>query len=104
MLAGGFGGIAGWTSTYPIDVVKTVIQADSRLTSGPCKAMPMWQCLKDHYTGVHGYGTTSLFRGFWATVLRAFPTNVAILSTWHITMDWFRKSGFLMESGGADAV
>lgn len=25
MLAGGLGGIAGWTSTYPIDVVKTVI-------------------------------------------------------------------------------
>lgn len=61
----------------------------------------MWQCLKDHYNGVHGNGTASLFRGFWATVFRAFPTNVAILSTWHITMDWFRKSGLLMESGDA---
>jgi solute carrier family 25 carnitine/acylcarnitine transporter 20/29 len=87
MLAGGLGGIVGWASTYPIDVVKTMVQDD---VSG--RRMPLWHTLITLYRqqGIHSW-----FRGFIATVLRAFPTNVAILSTWHLSMMQFRQMGLL---------
>ena len=91
MLAGGLSGIAGWASTYPFDVVKTVIQNDPNITRPHSKAIPTFKCFANHLNGVYGNNVSSLFRGFWATVLRAFPTNVAILSTWHLTMEWFRR-------------
>ncbi|KAI3635244.1 hypothetical protein MIR68_006810 [Amoeboaphelidium protococcarum] len=101
MLAGGLGGIIGWASTYPADVVKTIIQTDPNLTQKNSKPIQISDCLKGHLDGRYGNGVQSLFKGLWATILRAFPTNVAILSTYHVTMEYFRKSG-LMQNNSED--
>lgn len=94
MLAGGLGGIVGWTSTYPIDVVKTMIQADEKaFNKKPVLKPPgVWTLLFRIY---REQGIRSWFHGITATVLRAFPTNVAILSTWHMTMLYFRQLGWI---------
>lgn len=88
MLAGGLGGIVGWASTYPIDVVKTIIQSDP--PPGEKKVPSIGSTLRQIH---QEQGLRSLFRGFAATVIRAFPTNVAILSTFHMTMLYFRQLG-----------
>ena len=89
MLAGGLSGIAAWMSTYPIDVVKTRIQAQPLLPSGsgasPAINLSTWGWLKRI---VREEGLAGLFRGTTATVIRAFPTNAVIFSTYALTMRW----------------
>lgn len=87
MLAGGLGGIVGWSVTYPFDVAKTIIQSDTR-TNAP--HIRWWTCMRDLF---QQRGIKALFNGFGATVIRAFPTNVAILGTFHVTMSYFRRFG-----------
>lgn len=87
MLAGGLSGIAAWMSTYPIDVVKTRIQAQPLLPGSSTQAVHL-------STGgwlrkiVREEGLAGLFRGTTATVVRAFPTNAVIFSTYALTMRW----------------
>lgn len=76
LLAGGLAGSASWVISYPIDVIKSRIQAEN----------------SNHYTGaldclkksVRAEGYTCLFRGLNSTILRAFPTNAATFGvvTW----------------------
>lgn len=63
--AGGFAGIISWIFTYPIDVVKSRLQADNfGLNSKYANAM---QCLK---SSVATDGVIGLFRGLGSTVIR----------------------------------
>lgn len=71
----------GWVSTYPVDVAKTVIQ------SSTCN-QTIYGTLNTIY---RESGTSGWFRGLNATILRAFPTNVAILGTYHLTMSYLHK-------------
>ncbi|XP_054005038.1 mitochondrial basic amino acids transporter-like isoform X1 [Hylaeus anthracinus] len=66
LLAGGLAGSASWMITYPLDVVKSRIQADSKRYAG------MLDCLKQ---SVKAEGYSCLYRGLGSTILRAFPTN-----------------------------
>eukprot|EP00158_Paraphelidium_tribonemae_P002048 Partr_v1_DN25071_c0_g1_i1_m50912 putative carrier protein len=92
MLAGGLGGVVGWGSTYPFDVVKTVIQSDTNIVMPKNRPMSTWECLRMMY---REQGIRSLFRGFGATIVRAFPTNVAILTTWQMCMTAFEEAGWI---------
>jgi solute carrier family 25 carnitine/acylcarnitine transporter 20/29 len=87
MYTGGLGGIIGWASTYPIDVVKTIIQSDNAKRS-----MTMVDCFKRIF---QSSGVMGMFNGLYATILRAFPTNVAILGTFHLSMMEMRKLGLI---------
>lgn len=73
--------------------MKTIIQDDPNLTSHS-KLSTGSKVFKD-LVFKPGADTSVLFRGFFATILRAFPTNVAILGTWHFTMMYFRKYGLI---------
>lgn len=68
VFAGGVAGMVYHTSTYPIDVAKTRLQTQS-------DTMPMyrglWDCIKALYR------SNSLFRGFWPTAIRSFPSYAA---------------------------
>jgi solute carrier family 25 carnitine/acylcarnitine transporter 20/29 len=86
MLAGGFSGIAAWMSTYPMDVVKTRIQAGS-LFNGEKTSMA--SCFKNI---IKNEGIPGLFRGTTATIIRAFPTNAVIFSTYALTMRWLDRA------------
>lgn len=69
LLAGGMAGISAWVSTYPIDVIKSRIQAD--MTN---KYSGFWDCCRKSYQEM---GVSVFTRGLGSTVIRAFPVNAA---------------------------
>lgn len=76
ILAGGAAGSIAWAIIYPIDLVKSRIQA-----------LPL-DCSKSDRSIMHigktivkESGWKALYRGFGITVLRAFPVNAVILTT-----------------------
>lgn len=80
----GFGAAAGalfWATTYPFDVVKSVMQSD-RLRD-PQHGNNVWQVTKALYK--EG-GTRVFVKGFTPTMLRALPVNGATFATFEIAM------------------
>jgi len=81
LLAGGFAGVASWVISYPVDVVKSRIQAESsNRYSG------ILDCLKK---SVRAEGYKCLFRGLNTTILRAFPTNATTFAVYTWTFQLF---------------
>ncbi|KJE97973.1 carnitine/acylcarnitine carrier protein [Capsaspora owczarzaki ATCC 30864] len=80
MLAGGASGMAGWLSTYPTDVVKSRMQADS-MTNPQYRGFV--DCVVKSYRA-EGLGV--FFRGFNATMVRAFPTNASTFVVYTMCM------------------
>lgn len=72
IMAGGLAGVLSWVVVYPVDVLKSRLQADGignqRLYNGLC------DCMKKSLIS-EGYKV--MFRGLNSTVVRAFPTNAA---------------------------
>jgi len=72
LFGGGTAGVLSWLATYPQDVIKTRLQADSfgasRMYKGPLHCLEL---------GLKEEGSRFLFRGIGTTVIRAFPTNAA---------------------------
>ncbi|XP_058809483.1 mitochondrial basic amino acids transporter [Phymastichus coffea] len=80
LVAGGLAGTASWVMSYPIDVVKSRLQADvDKKYSGAV------DCLR---SSVRSEGYSCLFRGLNSTIIRAFPTNAATFAvvTWTIRL------------------
>ncbi|KAK0082466.1 hypothetical protein PV325_010349 [Microctonus aethiopoides] len=69
LLAGGLSGIVSWVFTYPIDVIKSRLQADKN-----SRYVGAIDCLKK---SLNEEGVGCLFKGLNSTILRAFPTNAA---------------------------
>ncbi|OXU26940.1 hypothetical protein TSAR_013830, partial [Trichomalopsis sarcophagae] len=76
LLAGGLAGTASWVVSYPLDVVKSRLQADTT-----AKYNGALDCFRKSVRN-EGYGC--LFRGLNSTIIRAFPTNAATFAvvTW----------------------
>lgn len=79
LLAGGLSGICSWVFTYPIDVVKTRLQADGE--SGERMYKNALDCCVKCY---RNEGVNVFTRGLLSTIVRAFPTNAAtfIVVSW----------------------
>ena len=83
LFAGGMAGICAWVVTYPIDVMKSKIQAD----------------MKNQYKGfadccIQSYrinGMRAFTTGFCSTVLRAFPTNAATFATVSLVLRYMKN-------------
>ena len=75
LLAGGMAGSTSWVVSYPVDVIKSRIQADSHRYAG------MLDCLRQ---SVRAEGYSCLYRGLNSTIIRAFPTNAVTFTvvTW----------------------
>lgn len=71
LLAGGLAGIASWTFTIPVDVVKSRIQVDGMLASEQ-KYNGIIDCVRKSY---QEEGLAFFSRGFASTLLRSFPMN-----------------------------
>lgn len=80
LLAGGSAGTASWLISYPIDVVKSRLQADVDK-----KYNGAMDCFRK---SVQAEGYSCLFRGINSTIIRAFPTNAATFAvvTWTIRL------------------
>jgi solute carrier family 25 carnitine/acylcarnitine transporter 20/29 len=80
IFAGGVAGMAYHGSTYPFDVVKTMIQTQ------PDKA-PVYRGTIDCFRKLYAAeGTSAFVRGFWPTVVRSFPANAVGFLVYELTM------------------
>lgn len=88
MMAGGLSGITGWLSTYPMDVIKTKIQAQELDNHKP----PLYKGTMDCFLkSIKNEGWKIMFRGLTATMIRAFPTNAVIFYAYAITLNLLEK-------------
>jgi len=70
---GGFSSWISWTLIYPIDIVKTRLQADAL-----CPSRRRYETFRDCAERlVRAEGVRGLFRGLGPCLLRAFPANAA---------------------------
>jgi len=76
VFTGGTAGILSWAVVYPIDIVKSRIQADGMKPHG--RYASYHDCCVQ---GMREQGAKFLTVGFSATMVRAFPVNAAILCT-----------------------
>lgn len=83
--AGGFAGALSWVVTYPIDMIKSRLQADG--IGGVNKYRGILHCLK---TSMATEGSSVLFRGLNSALIRAFPTNAATFAVVTWTMKAFQ--------------
>ncbi|XP_057967026.1 mitochondrial arginine transporter BAC2 [Malania oleifera] len=81
LIAGGLAGVASWVSCYPVDVIKTRLQAQSG--SSPPKYSGIFDCLRK---SVREEGYSVLWRGLGTAVSRAFVVNGAIFAAYEITL------------------
>jgi solute carrier family 25 carnitine/acylcarnitine transporter 20/29 len=80
MLSGGLAGIAYWTVIYPVDTIKSRVQAD-------CVFQPKYKngfdCL---IKTLKNDGFRQLYKGYITCILRAFPFNVALVLGFEFAM------------------
>ncbi|XP_061901139.1 mitochondrial basic amino acids transporter-like [Entelurus aequoreus] len=76
LFAGGMAGIASWLSTYPVDVIKSRLQADG--VGGVNQYSSIADCVRQ---SVRTEGYMVFTRGLTSTLLRAFPVNAATFAT-----------------------
>ncbi|KAL2462684.1 Mitochondrial arginine transporter BAC2 [Forsythia ovata] len=81
LTAGGLAGVASWICCYPLDVIKTRIQAQS-YSSQP-KSMGIGECFR---RSVKEEGYSFLWRGLGTTVARAFIVNGVIFTAYETAL------------------
>ncbi|KAK4428092.1 Mitochondrial arginine transporter BAC2 [Sesamum alatum] len=80
LLAGGLAGVTSWIFCYPLDVLKTRIQAQAQSHSGYCGIL-------DCYTKcVTKEGYNVLWRGLGTAVARAFLVNGAVFTAYETAL------------------
>ena len=87
LFTGGIAGMLSWAGLYPIDVVKTRVQAEGFQPHGRYSSYMDCAMVSFKEEGYHW-----MTRGFGATMLRAFPVNAAILSTVTLILRYTRKT------------
>jgi len=83
-----YGGLAGlflWIGTFPIDVIKSCLQADD-FVERKYKSIP--ECIKQLY-GKGGIG--GFFNGITPCLIRAPPINAATFLTFELVQQFFRN-------------
>lgn len=93
LTAGGCAGMASWLACYPIDVVKTHMQADA--LGKEAKYNGFLDCARK---GFKSDGLPYFFRGLNSTLIRAFPMNAACF----LVVSWVLD--FCNAKGGMDSI
>ena len=89
LMAGGLAGVASWVCCYPLDVVKTRLQAQS--PSCPQKYSGIVDCF---VKSVKEEGQRVLWRGLGTAVSRAFVVNGAVFAAYEIALRYlFNNNG-----------
>ncbi|KAI8639388.1 hypothetical protein BD408DRAFT_371879 [Parasitella parasitica] len=87
MMSGAMGGVSYWVCSYPLDVVKSVVQNQAE----PPKGLYITHVLKQIYKRD---GLGGLFRGFTPTVLRSVPAAGATFTAYELSMRAFQANGW----------
>ncbi|XP_051908438.1 mitochondrial basic amino acids transporter-like isoform X3 [Hippocampus zosterae] len=88
LFAGGLAGMASWLSTYPVDVIKSRLQADG--VGGVNRYAGIADCVRQ---SVRKEGYLVFTRGLTSTLLRAFPVNAATFATVALVLMYARGPG-----------
>ncbi len=80
MTCGAFGGYCLWAVAFPLDVIKSKMQADG-WTAASRQYPNAWQCAKTVYCAE---GLRGFYRGFWPCMLRCAPVNAATFLTFDL--------------------
>ncbi|XP_025046994.1 mitochondrial basic amino acids transporter isoform X2 [Alligator sinensis] len=99
LLAGGMSGIVSWLSTYPVDVIKSRLQADG--VGGVAQYKGILDCIRKSY---HDEGWRVFTRGLTSTLLRAFPVNAATFATVTVFLMYMRSEENLRECEPGPAI
>lgn len=83
LTAGGLAGVASWLCCYPLDVVKTRLQAQTPSSSSPLKYKGILDCFR---RSVKEEGYCVLWRGLGTAVARAFVVNGAVFAAYEIAL------------------
>ncbi|XP_067335648.1 mitochondrial basic amino acids transporter isoform X3 [Channa argus] len=86
LFAGGMSGIASWLSTYPVDVIKSRLQADG--VGGINQYNGIMDCVRK---SVRKEGWRVFTRGLTSTLLRAFPVNATTFATVTLFLMYMRE-------------
>lgn len=91
VFAGGAAGATAWAVVFPMDVLKSRLQAQASSRSGALAAM---------VSSIRTEGLHSVFRGYSAAVLRGFPANGALFLGYDLTKKLLGVEGGGVGSGG----
>lgn len=80
LIAGGLAGVASWVCCYPLDVVKSRLQAQSQ---SPQRYNGIIDCFRK---SVKEEGYSVLWRGLGTAITRAFVVNGAIFSAYELAL------------------
>ncbi|XP_054781409.1 mitochondrial arginine transporter BAC2-like [Prosopis cineraria] len=87
LIAGGLAGVVSWIGSYPLDVIKTRLQAQ---TQSSLKYTGILDCVGQ---SVREEGHNVLWRGIGTTVGRAFIVNGAVFAAYEIAIRSLSNSG-----------
>ncbi|KAK2654853.1 hypothetical protein Ddye_014709 [Dipteronia dyeriana] len=87
LVAGGLAGVSSWVCCYPLDVVKTRLQAQTQSSQ---KYSGIIDCFRKSVQA-EGYGV--LWRGLGTAVSRAFVVNGAVFSAYEIALRCLFSNG-----------
>jgi len=87
LLAGGCGGTAFWLSSYPMDSIKSSVQADAIRPSERTYASYL-DCARQLY---REGGVARFYRGLVPCLLRSFPANAACFYAYEQSLKWLDK-------------
>lgn len=93
LLAGGMAGLGAWVTSYPMDFIKTQLQAEPEASSKYQKNRFLLDggfvdCFRQH---VRENGWRSVWKGFGPCVSRAFPANAAGFLAYEIAAKLIRE-------------
>ncbi|KAL9688415.1 hypothetical protein QQ045_032836 [Rhodiola kirilowii] len=91
LVAGGVAGVSSWICCYPLDVLKTRLQAQL-----PCSETKYGGIVDCFYKSVYREGHGVLYRGLGTTVSRAFVVNGSVFAAYELVMRALFENNALM--------
>ncbi|KAI6657319.1 Mitochondrial basic amino acids transporter-like [Oopsacas minuta] len=88
LFAGGIAGMLTWLVNYPIDVIKSRIQADGT-EQGKYKYNGFMDCGRQIYKSE---GIIGFKKGLGVTLIRAFPVNAVTFATVMVLLNYMRRN------------
>ena len=85
IISGGLAGVAFWTFTYPIDLIKSRIQSDSVINP---KYSGTYDCF---VKTLYEEGPKTFVNGYFPCLLRAFPVNIGLFLGFEFAMKIIRE-------------
>ncbi|KAI3977403.1 hypothetical protein MKX01_000316 [Papaver californicum] len=98
LVAGGLAGVVSWVACYPLDVVRSRLQAQTqtRLDKFPPKYLGIVDCF---CKSVQEEGYSVLWRGLGAAIARAFVVNGAIFTAYEVSLRVFFSNNQTEDNG-----